>query len=214
KETERQILFSRKLIAAQEGERKRLAAELHDGVGQNLLIVSNLTQMGLKKPDDAQKHLNNISETIKESIKDIRQISRDLHPYQIEELGVTIAIQSLVSRIKESGEIIFHDFIENIDRYLNLDESINLFRIVQEAITNTIKHSQAKNVVISLSYVGNKIQLVVSDDGIGISGHVKSSEHLGLGLRTMQERSIALNGNFEIESNNKTGTTIKVLILK
>ncbi|RJQ60702.1 MAG: hypothetical protein C4517_09905 [Stygiobacter sp.] len=214
KETERQILFSRKLIAAQEGERKRLAAELHDGVGQNLLIVSNLTQMGLKKPDDAQRHLNNISKAIKESIKDIRQISRDLHPYQIEELGVTIAIQSLISRIKESGEIVFHDFIENIDRYLNLDESINLFRIVQEAITNTIKHSQAKNVVISLSYVGNKIQLVISDDGIGISGMEKSSEHVGLGLRTMQERSIALNGNFEIESNNKTGTTIKVLIPK
>lgn len=214
KETEKQILFSRKLIAAQEGERKRLAAELHDGVGQNLLIVSNLTQLGLKKPDDAQKQLKNISETIKESIKDIRQISRDLHPYQIEELGVTIALQSLVARIKESSEIVFHDFIENVDQHLNLDESINLFRIVQEAITNIIKHSRAKNVVISLSFAEDKVQLVISDDGIGISGLEKSSDHLGLGLKTMHERTIALNGKFEIESNNKTGTTIKVLIPK
>lgn len=214
KETEKQILFSRKLIAAQEGERKRLAAELHDGVGQNLLIVSNLTQMGLKKPEDAQKHLNHISDAIKESIQDIRQISRDLHPYQIEELGVTIALQSMVSRVKESSEIVFHDFIETVDQYLSLDESINLFRIVQEAITNIVKHSQAKNVVISLSYTEYKIQLVISDDGIGISDLEKSGEHFGLGLRTMQERTIALNGQFEIESNNKTGTIIKVHIHK
>lgn len=212
KETEKQVIFSRKLIVAQEGERKRLASELHDGVGQNLLIVSNLTQMGLKKPEDAQKHLSHISEAIKESIQDIRQISRDLHPYQIEELGVTIAMQSLVNRIKESSEIVFHDFIENVDQHLNLDKSINLFRIVQEAITNIIKHSKAKNAVISLSYAEHNIQLVISDDGIGISNLGKSGEHLGLGLHTMQERTIALNGKFEIERNNKPGTTIKVNI--
>ncbi len=214
-ETEKQIIFSRQLIAAQEGERKRLAAELHDGVGQNLLIVSNLTQLALKKPDSAERNLNVISETIKESIADIRQISKELHPYHIEELGVTIALQSLINRIKKSTEeVVFHDIIENVDQYFNLDESINLFRIVQESVNNIIKHSKAKTVVISLCFEEGIIQLVIKDDGIGISDLNIPKLQSGLGLRTMKERTIALKGKLAIESSEKSGTTIKIQIPK
>jgi len=211
-ETEKQIEFSRKLITAQEGERKRLASEFHDGIVQNLLIVSNLSHIGIKNPEKAGKNLISISETIKETIKDIRQLATDLHPYQIEELGVTIAIQSMVNRIKQSSDIIINDFIENVDQFLKIEDAINLFRIVQEAVTNCIKHSGAKNLVISISVISDGIQLVIKDDGIGISQTELSKSQLGLGLHTMRERAVALNGKFSIDSSEENGTIIKVMI--
>jgi Y_Y_Y domain/Histidine kinase len=144
KQAERET-FSRRLIESQEGERKRLAGELHDSLGQNLLIVKNWALMGLNtlaEDNPAREHLNEISETTSLALDEVREIASNLRPYQLERLGLTNTIEHMIGQVKNASEIEFITEIDNIDELLSKESEINLYRVVP----NTKAHGSGPKV--------------------------------------------------------------------
>jgi signal transduction histidine kinase len=208
--------FSRRLIESQEVERKRIAAELHDSLGQNMLIAKNWALVGLNALDEdnpAREHLTEISEATSLALEEVRQIAHNLRPYQLERLGLTNTIEHMVRQIKNSSDIEFVTEIDNIDGLLSKESEINLYRVVQECVNNVIKHSRATTAWLTIKRTANGAQITCRDDGQGFDAEA-SSRKGGMGLIGMAERVQMLGGRYAIESALGTGATIRVAIEK
>ena len=134
-----QRAFSQQLIELQEDERKRIAAGLHDSLGQNLLIIKNRALLGLQSPsgnDVARDQLEEISGISSQTLDEVREIAYGLHPYQMDRLGLTKALQSMLRKVAAVSEIEFSVDIDNIDGLFPADSQINIYRIVQECVNN------------------------------------------------------------------------------
>lgn len=217
RERKSQEEFTKKLLDTQENERKRIAGELHDSIGQDLLISKNKLQISLNNPSDSEgviKNINEVSDVITDTLKNVREISYSLHPYQIERLGLSKAISSIFDRIKGTVEIKFTISIDNIDNTLHPESEISVYRIIQESMNNIIRHSKAKEVILNVSREDNYISILISDDGIGFSkeelGSVKDKH--GFGIQGMMERIRLIKGEINIDSNPGEGTTLNFKI--
>ncbi len=202
--------FSRQLIESQEAERKRIAAELHDGLGQNLIVIKNRAMLGLKKGDDKErvvKELNSISESATQALDEVREITNDLRPQLIDRLGLTKAINAMLKKVSDVIEI--ESEIDSIDNIFNENEEISVYRIVQESLNNVIKHSNATTVSVKIKQTENTVSITIEDNGKGFEVENISS---GLGLVGLKERSQLLNGELLIDSAIGKGTTIEVKI--
>jgi signal transduction histidine kinase/ligand-binding sensor domain-containing protein len=209
-----QQAFTRQLIDSQEAERKRIAGELHDSLGQNLLIVKNWALVGLNalsKDNPAREHLTEISDTTSLALDEVREIAHNLRPYQLERLGLTNTLDYMMRNIKNSSDIEFAVELENIDGLLPPESEINLYRIVQEVINNVIKHSEAAEAGLAISRVPGGVQIVCRDNGKGFDpAAAASSRQSGMGLSGLTERVRILGGNYTIESVPGAGTTITI----
>ncbi len=208
REKEKQVEFSRRLIESQESERKRIAGELHDGLGQNLLIIKNklLVALSSKKTDGESHHIEEASDVVSSTIEEVRSISHNLRPHQLDQLGITKTLRSIVRQAKESTPIEFSTEIQDIDGALSSEEEINLFRIVQEAFNNIIKHSGATKVNINIFQNENSITVKISDNGKGISSSA------GFGISGMHERAKMFGWKLIIESNPNQGTSLSIIL--
>jgi signal transduction histidine kinase len=212
-----QEAFSKRLIESQEGERKRIAAELHDSIGQNLLVIKNRAMMGLIVPDNAERarrQLDEISATASESIEEVRKIAYNLHPYQLDSLGLTKALEAMLKRASDSSLIQFSCSIDQIDDLLAKESEINLFRVVQESVNNIIKHSAATEARVRIEKVFPNILLKIQDNGKGFLMAEAAAEQtsVGLGLKGIRERVRILGGRCTIETATDKGTIISVTI--
>lgn len=217
KEKKAQEEFTKRLIDVQESDRKRISYELHDSIGQDLLISKNKLLMSVKKPDDKEfllQNINEVSEIISDTLKDVREISYSLHPYQIERLGLSKAIKSIIDRVSKSTEINFTSNIDAIDKLLPSDFEIGLYRIIQECTSNIVKHSRATEVLLNISKGENDISILISDNGVGFNPEkVKANSHQhGFGLAGMSERIKIFKGKFNIQSSPSEGTTTNISI--
>jgi signal transduction histidine kinase/ligand-binding sensor domain-containing protein len=206
--------FSQRLIASQEGERKRIAGELHDGLGQNLLIVKNWALIGLNSlaaDNPAREHLHEISETTSLALDEVREIAGNLRPYQLERLGLTNTIEQMVRQVQNSADIEFSTEIENIDGLLSKAAEINLYRVVQECVNNVLKHSAATNAWLSIKRTTGGAQITCRDNGRGFDP-AASARKGGMGLISMAERVRMLGGRYTMESAVGKGATIRVTI--
>jgi signal transduction histidine kinase len=194
-----------------ETERKRIASELHDGLGQNLLIIANRAKMGLKKEKVSlmQKEFEIISSSAIESINDVRKIAYNLHPLQIEDVGITTAIESMLKRIATLIDNKLSFTIENIDDSLTEEKRIHFYRVIQETLNNAIKHSSAENIEVIVVKEEQSIRAIIKDNGKGFNPDIKKE---GYGLRSLNERIKILGGQFTIDSSPGTGTIIKIII--
>ena len=202
--------FSRKLIASQEEERKRIASALHDSHGQNLLIISNELQQFIHENRGFESRLKPVSATVQEAINEIRDISYDLHPSQLDRLGLIRAIESMVNRIKRTTDIQISCFIADIEDVFDKKVAINIFRIIQEALNNIVKHSAASSGQVIIEKKYKLVVISILDNGQGFDQNQLSSEANGLGLASMAERVNMLNGDFKIESRPGDGTKISI----
>jgi signal transduction histidine kinase/ligand-binding sensor domain-containing protein len=205
--------FSRRLLESQEDERKRIASEMHDSLGQYLLAIKNWALFGLNSlqgENPAREHLSEISETSSLALDEVREISHNLRPYQLERLGLTNALEYMLQHLK-NVPIQFATEIENIDGLLSKEGEINFYRIVQECVNNIIKHSEAKNGWLIIKPQGNFVDLVCRDDGQGFEvSAAKNSPRSGLGMTGLAERARILGAEHRIESVPGIGTTIFV----
>jgi signal transduction histidine kinase/ligand-binding sensor domain-containing protein len=208
--------FSRRLIESQEAERKRVAAELHDSIGQDLLVIKNKLLLGLESHQDDQANTTDFHDAIDyvaNSLKHVREISRNLRPVQLDQIGLTAALESLIETIAESSLLQSNASIENVDNLLSKDGEINLFRIVQESFNNILKHSGASAIRIELKKTDNFLRLLVEDNGRGMQlEQTHQNAQYGLGLNSMQERARMLGGQLRIESNPGKGTRVLLSI--
>jgi len=197
-------------ITIQENERKRIATDLHDSLGPLLSAVKlNINSIDIRQED--RDLLDRAGKTIDEIIGSMRQISYDLLPNTLELKGLTEAVRDLISHIGERGEI-------NIQLYVVKDipvprhKEIHIFRMIQEIIHNTIKHSQAKNLQIGLSVEDNFLLLRAKDDGKGFDWEREKENSKGLGLKSLASRCEVLKGIISLESKPGFGTNYFVKI--
>ena len=208
-----QEAFSRQLISSQENERKRIAAELHDGLGQNLLIIKNRALIALNKKDDPtdRTQLEEITSTVSHAIEEVRSIARNLRPHQLDRLGLTQAIRSIVNYVSSSSAVSFSSEIDPIDGLFSPEAEINLYRIVQEGVNNIIKHSGATEALVAVRREEQALQLIIQDNGSGFNFETASDANGGgFGLTGMVERARMLGGRASFHSAAGKGTTISV----
>lgn len=209
--------FSRQLMASQEGERKRIAGELHDSIGQDLLIIKNRAALGLRLLDDpakAREQIEQIAGTASQSIREVRQIAYNLRPYQLDEIGLTQALEELVERAAGSCPVRLDSSIDYVDDLFPADSAINLYRIVQEGINNVLKHSGASAARVTVRRGAADLEVTVEDDGRGFAPEPREdgAARLGLGLVGLSERARMLGGRLVVRSAPGRGTTVRLNI--
>ena len=207
--------YTRQLIASQEAERTRIAAELHDGLGQNLLLIKNRAQLALGKEKpaaDLREQMEGINGLVSQAIAEVRQISRDLHPPQLDHLGLTRALEAMIDSTAQACDIAFGHRLDFVDDIFPKEATMNLYRIVQESLNNILKHSHAKQARIKLERDVHEVQLQITDDGCGFEPDESGDNPKGLGLKNIAERVKMLGGKFKIDSRPGKGTRVEVTI--
>jgi PAS domain S-box-containing protein len=204
--------YTAQLIAGQEAERKRIAAEIHDSLGQNLSLIKNLAQIALRSqnPASSYEHLAAISNLAQQCISEARELSRELHPYQIEHLGLKRSLELLLENIAQaSAEMKFQWKFDDVAEILSSESSTNLYRVVQESLNNALKHSRAQNVSVTLERDIHELQIIIRDDGCGFAA---GENPPGMGLRNISERVRMLGGRLTITSSPGNGTRLEAVI--
>lgn len=211
-----------KLLETQEFDRNRISRDLHDSTVQSLTSLVHKTELCGKLLDidliRARLELQSMTEMIRAIINDMREIIYDLHPTSLNNFGLDAAIDSYCTRIKRNHEIDISLKVTGKEKNLSSIVRVTLYRIVQEACGNVIKHASAKHLTVSVFYEEEKTKLEIEDDGIGFdtaaTKEKKDSEEefSGFGLFTMKERAYLLGGTFSIESHPGNGTKIMVVV--
>jgi PAS domain S-box-containing protein len=202
---------SQRLIEAQEQERTRIARELHDDIGQRLaLLAIKLEQLHLNSPDvppEVRTHTGELWKLSVDIATDIQSLSHELHSTKLQHLGIAAAIRGFCKEFSEQQNVEIDFQTHDLPSLLPPDTSLCFFRVLQEALHNSAKHSGVRHFEVRLWGASDEIHLTVSDSGAGfdIEG---TKPTRGLGLISMEERLKALNGTFSIESQPKRGTTI------
>ncbi len=210
-----QLAFSRRVLERLEDERRRIAVNLHDSLGQTLLVIKNHAILAIQRPPEEQglRHrLDEISGATSQAIEEVRRITHGLRPYQLDRLGLTQALRASVSRASENSSILFASRVEAIDGLFDKDAEIHVYRIVQEAITNVVKHSAATEAAVVIKKRTTVVSLSIRDNGRGFNPEKPSSQphDLGYGLSGIAERVRILGGTLAIESRPGEGTSLTV----
>ena len=205
--------YTRRLIASQEAERRRIAGELHDSLGQNLLLIKNRIAQALKSPSltaAAQDHLQAAAQLASDAIAEVRHISHDLRPYQLDQIGLTRSLAAMIDKAAESTGIEFERHIEDIDDVFSSDAATNLYRVVQECINNVLKHAAARHVKIDIERDVRHVRLRITDDGQGFA--TAPGEGSGMGLRNVVERVRLMGGTLRLHTAPGEGAFVEVAI--
>lgn len=211
KETARTHLLSR-LISAQEEERKRIARELHDGVGQALTsILVHIKVLAHHQDPTTQARMTELRQLVDETLAGVRLLSRELRPSALDDLGLAAALERYVAEFGVHYPHLEIDLHCTLPQRLPTNIETSLYRVIQEAMTNTARHSNATSLSVVVSQRERRVQAIIEDNGDGFD--VESTLRAGnsVGLHSMSERSELLNGTLEIESS-PDGTTIYVEI--
>jgi signal transduction histidine kinase len=201
---------SGKLIEAHEQERTLIARELHDDISQRLAILSLRVERATKGSREAVvgDQLEAIRQQSSKLAHDVQALSHQLHPSTLDNLGLVAAVRSFCREISEHKDVVVDFSGETLPEALPREVSIALFRVIQEALHNSVKHSGGKHFEVRLQGKQGRIELEVSDRGTGFD--VSARNGRGLGLVNMAERVHQVNGTFRIDSSLNLGTTVRV----
>ena len=194
-------------LAAQESERARIAQELHDGVGQSLTVIllEAGALAGRSQVDPAE--LDRIRELARTSLDEVRGVARQLRPHVLEDLGLRSALSALTTELFGHGDTHVRRGIA--PGLPDLEEATELvvFRVAQEALTNVARHAAAATVEVRLARVGDRVELVVADDGVGIPNGAD-----GTGLRGMRERAAVIGADLTVGPSGSGGTLVRLQV--
>jgi signal transduction histidine kinase len=207
-----QEVFSRQLIASQENERRRIAGELHDGLGQNLVLIRNRAELALQQlgpPVAVADQLKEISASAAQSLEDVRNTAHALRPYELERLGLTRAIEDAAQKAAATSGIKFACDMDNLDGLFPPEVEIALFRVVQEAIHNVLRHAHATEVIIEIKKESGDLRLTVLDNGCGFElASLESDRKAGFGLTNIAARINMIGAELQIKSSPHRGTAL------
>jgi CheY-like chemotaxis protein len=208
-EREREELM-RRLAAAQEDERRRIARELHDDFAQRLAALQMQVEMGPQNPVEAMR--TNISRQVRALSDDLRNLSHQLHPSILEDLGLEAALRTLVEGMEAAQSMDVQLKIHNLPSNMSLTISAALYRIAQEALRNVVKHT-GPGVAVNIELFSHEgvAQLSVSDTGPGFDPQLVRKRE-GIGLVSMQERARFVSGSLVVESHPSGGTTVTAIV--
>jgi signal transduction histidine kinase len=208
-EQQQQIQVRQALLQGEENERERLARDLHDGLGGMLAgIKMNLATMPEPIPGGGKKELNRIITQLDHSTTELRRIAHDMMPQALLAYGLEAALQDLCDTLAtDKLKISFHAF--DIDAQLPRNTQKTIYRIVQEMLSNVLRHAHATEVLVQCSQAGAAFYITVEDNGKGFDPGLPGRIQ-GIGLTNIQKRVDYLNGKMEIEAAVNTGTTINI----
>jgi PAS domain S-box-containing protein len=205
---------TQRLIEAQEDERARLARELHDDVTQQLALL-NMRLDGLARAvpasvTDGRQRIEEAREDVLKLVKDIHALSHRLHPPRLEHLGIATAAAALCREISSQQSVEVSFAADSVPESVSKRIALSLYRVLQEALQNAIKHSGTRKVAVSLRGGADHIELTVDDFGVGFD--LETNQRRGLGLTNMNERLKAVDGHLAIRSQRQRGTSIRARV--
>ncbi len=211
--------FSRRLINAHETERRRVAAELHDSIGQSLAMIKNSAVFGANTANnlsEAKEQLQEISGASAQAISEVREIAYNLRPYLVDRLGLTKAIGELLEKIEDNSALEIDEELEDIDDLFEKEAEISIYRIIQESLNNILKHSDATKARVSIVKTERSVKIEIADNGKGfdVNSASQTNGRGGFGLLGMSERVRMLGGTMTIESAVGQGTKIYIELWK
>jgi PAS domain S-box-containing protein len=204
--------LAKRLMEAQEEERRRISRELHDDIGQRVALLGielDLVQQLLHEQEPLRERVERAQLATGELGTDLHQLSHALHSSKLKYLGLPAALRELCTRMADKHSLAIQ--LECDEQKLSLpeDEALALFRVAQEALNNAVRHSRANSVRVSLSHTPHDVRLLVCDDGSGFDPARKTS---GIGLVGMRERMRAIQGDFQIISAAQRGTEVQATV--
>ena len=196
--------YAQKLLLSQENDRQRISKDLHDGLGQSLLLIKN--KVTASNIPEIEVLLNN-------AIEEMRSISRVIHPFQLTEVGITKALENLIIQIDSNfNETYIFGDIENIDSKLTRNQEMHVYRIIQECLSNIMKHAKADSAKIELKLNEKSISILIKDNGVGFDFSKKYKDVNSLGLKTIKDRIKLLKGTLKINSTLNYGSNFSIII--
>jgi PAS domain S-box-containing protein len=202
--------MTRKLIEAQEQERARIGRELHDDINQRLAMLGVELEQLQGNPSEAPSRLEDLRQRLAEVSNDVQALSHDLHSSKLDYLGVIAGMKSWCRELGVRRKIEI-DFSSDVSSVLPLDLGRTLFRVLQEALHNAIKHSGVRRFEVQVRERHSEVHLVISDSGRGFSLD-QALQGPGLGLTSMRERVRLVNGTIAIDSKPMGGTKVQVRV--
>jgi len=204
--------FVMKIIKMQEEERKRVAREIHDGPAQSLAnlvmrveVAQNMLHQDVEKADEELEELKSI---VRSSVKDVRKIIYDLRPMSLDDLGLMPTLRRYVDDFVDDTGIDINFEVMGEEKNLPSTHEITAFRLVQEALNNIRKHSQAKSGSVRLEFASEFLNILITDSGVGFDPAEDNLESYG--LTSMRERCNLLDGELTIKSSRNSGTRIRI----
>ena len=196
-----QQLLKTKLIEIQEQERKRIARELHDSVGQKIMLMS------IQAKEIGSREINDLALS---SLDETRNISQGLHPVILDQLGLTNGLRDLIAKVDEYSDVLIDASIVHIDYLIPENQWIHVFRIVQELLSNCIKHAQANTCSINIASDDKAVMVSVKDNGKGFD--FNSIVSSGIGLQSVHDRASLMGASVRIDTRHGTSVMIKIPI--
>ncbi len=205
REKEMRVKMARELVYWQEEERKSIAHDLHDGLGQRLSIIKNSLQ-------GANWTETSIIASVGAAIQEVRDVSEALRPQQLDKLGLKGAIEVLIDETFEHTEVSVDSNIDSIDNMLSSEREVSIYRIVQEAVNNIAKYAQCSSVTINLRLKDTgELFVLIQDDGVGFDPEkIQHTKQGGFGLKGIQERVNHLEGKLSVSARSGQGTKIEI----
>jgi two-component system sensor histidine kinase UhpB len=213
-------VLTAQLIKAQEEERQRISRELHDELGQGLatlkyFLASIKKNLASKPLSFIQQDCDHMLRYLEGFIENVRALCQDLRPAFLNILGLSQSLKHLLQEYCDKFNLSYTDEIADIDHAVSTDDTIHIYRIVQEALTNIAKHSHASMVSLTINKLSSYIHIVIKDNGVGFNYKTKclanGSYNCGMGLAAMKERARIIGGSITLHSKKGMGTTITLI---
>ncbi|SFS40467.1 sensor histidine kinase [Lutibacter maritimus] len=195
--------FTQEILKTQELERTRIASELHDNVSQKLLLIKNALVINKIK-------VKNELDLVGETIKEVREMSHNLHPFQFEKLGLVTSLKNLIKNFQKNSTVFYSEDIQITDGLIPKENEIYIFRMLQECLTNVEKHAKATACNLSAKEEKNYIIFKVKDNGKGFDTNKKPESINSLGMKTLHERAHFINAKLQLNSTLNKGTSITI----
>ncbi len=211
-------VYVTKVLQGQESERQRIAQELHDSVQQDLVVIANRSQaLTAGEPGELSPEVRMLAKDISDialhAADDVRRISHDLRPSILDQMGLMSSLKWLTKHLAEGSGITIDIMVNGVERRLSPEAELVFFRIAQEALNNTVRHSQATKATITVDFAAESLRIVVWDNGKGFLPPKEMRDFAiqgKLGLNGMQQRAKLLGATLGIQSESGKGTIITV----
>jgi two-component system sensor histidine kinase UhpB len=208
-ESERRASSAR-LLSAQEAERRRIAAELHDEVGQHLTaLLLTLDRFAIQAPGELAREAQAARELARSSLEQLRTLVRGLRPPGLDELGLTAALTALTRQVSEHTGVAIARHLDRVGMDVDPAAALVVYRVAQECLTNVVRHAPSSRVTLTLTATDDHIVLRVCDSGPGIDATDPAE---GAGIRFMRERAVTVNAELQISSSAAGGTDVTLTI--
>ena len=194
-------------LAAQEGERQRIARELHDEIGQSLTVaLLSLKRVADRAPEELHEEAEFAQAAVRDSLEDVRQVARRLRPGVLADLGLRVALKELAADVARTGRIDINRSMPRELPEIGGEAELVIYRVAQEALTNVVRHARASHADLSIVVKEDRVVLRVSDDGHG-GDYVE-----GVGIRGMRERAALVGAELSVSTNSVGGTEVRLVV--